>query len=87
MQPSPYAVYGSTAVHSGGSRVFSTLLGIHCSNKVLALSTTQVLLSSKLECVFLVIVGVVIKVGMSLQDTPNDREEINTVVIHITVKS
>ena len=62
-------------------------MGIHCSNKVLVLLTTQVLLSSKLECVFLVIVGVVIKVGMSLQDTPNDREEINTVVIHITVKS
>ena len=32
---------------------------------------------------FLVIVGVVVKVGMSLQDTPDDREEINTVVIQV----
>ena len=32
---------------------------------------------------FLVIVGVVVKVGMSLQDTPDDREEINKVVIQV----
>ena len=32
---------------------------------------------------FLVIVGVVIKIGMSLQDTPDDREEINKVVIQV----